>query len=178
VAEDIRNGNTSPSAVDTIREALIVECRTEEQNCLFTSTSFFIWLRWLKTIRALFWAVGSIGSVLAASQIVKGSPDQYKVLIAGAALAGVVFPALIRTLRLDTAIRDYTSNAAKFKNLQVDFRRLSQIWSNKELREFEREARNAFVALAAVRQASLTPPEVCFRLARWKIKRGHYSPDE
>jgi hypothetical protein len=177
VAEDIRNGNPDQSGLEALRRALIAECRDEEGNCLYTSTTFFIWLRWIKFFRGVLWAIGAIGSVIAASHILKGDADQYRIVIAGAALAGVVCPALIRTLRLDASILEYSSAAAKFKNLQAEFRRLSQIWSLKDYGEFERDAKKSFAALSEVRQGSLTPPEVCFLLARWKIKKGHYTPD-
>jgi hypothetical protein len=177
VAEDIRNGNSDHSVVEARRQALISECQGEEENCLYTSTTFFIWLRWIKFFRGFLWAVGAIGSVVAASHILKDNSDQYRILIAGAALAGVVCPALIRTLHLDTSITDYASAAAQFKNLQAEFRRLSQIWSLKDYEDFERDAEKAFAALSEVRQRSLTPPEICFLLARKKVRKGHYTPD-
>lgn len=177
MAEDIRNRNPDNGGIDTIRQALIAECRDEEENCLYTSTTFFIWLRWLKGFRAFLWAMGCIGSVVAASHILQGDSEQHRIWVAGAALAGVVFPALIRTLRLDSSIRDYTVAAAKFKNLQAEFRRLSQVWSHKDFADFEHDARKEFSALSVVRQASLTPPEFCFLLARRKIQKGHYTRD-
>jgi hypothetical protein len=175
VAEDLRQYDPSGSLTST-RDALIAECRDEEESCLYTSTTFLIWLRWLKTARSLLWAGGAIGSLLAASQILKGS-DEHRLLVAAAALAGVLLPGLVKALRLDAAIRGYTRAAGQFKNLQGEFRRLAAVWSRKELPEFEQQARRAFVAMNEARKPSLTPPEICFRLARRKIKKGHYAPD-
>jgi hypothetical protein len=175
VAEDLRQHGADHSLA-TGREALITECRDEEESCLYTSTAFYIWLRWLKAARALLWAGGAIGSLLAASQILKGSAD-YRFTAALAALAGVLLPALVKALRLDAAIRDYTKAAGQFKNLQGEFRRLAAVWSYKEFPEFEQHARRAFIAMNEARKPSLTPPEICFRLARRKIRRGHYAPD-
>jgi hypothetical protein len=81
----------------------------------------------------------------------------------------------------DTASRLFNPrlrfDRGKVQNLQAEFRRLSQIWSHKEFADFERAARKEFSALSVVRQASLTPPEFCFLLARRKIQKGHYTRD-
>lgn len=114
--------------------------------------------------------------MVAASHILEGGTER-RILTAGAALAAVVFPALVRMLRLDSSIRDYAEGAAKFKNLQGEFGRLANIWSKKEFPEFERDARKAFSAMNEARKPSLTPPEFCFLFARHKIRKGHYTPD-
>lgn len=97
--------------------------------------------------------------------------------MAFAALAGVLLPAVGRALHLDATIQDYTVAAARFKNLQGEFRRAAQVWSLKPFAQFEDEARRLFKAMAEARKPSLTPPEIIFRLARRKIKKGHYSYD-
>jgi hypothetical protein len=124
----------------------------------------------------VLWGLGGAASLAAASHILAGGSDK-RILAAGAALAGVVLPGLVRTLRLDKAIRDYAEGAAKFKNLQSEFTRLADIWSHKAFSEFEAEARKAFASIGQARKASLTPPELMFRLARRKIRQGHYTPD-
>jgi hypothetical protein len=70
VAENLRDND--PSHCGLIAARLTAECRREEENCLYTSTAFFIWLRWLKGFRAALWAGAAIGSVLAASYILQG----------------------------------------------------------------------------------------------------------
>src|SRR5665213_3386301 len=121
MAENIWRNDSDSCPLTIARDALIAECREEEQNCLYTSTTFFIWLRWLKSARALLWMGGAIGSLIAASHILKGD-EQYKIITASAALAGVLLPGLVKALRLDSAIRDYTKAAAGFKTLQGEFR--------------------------------------------------------
>ena len=158
------------------KTALIAECAREEENALYTSTNFFIWLRFLKAMRAVLWAGAALGSALAASHILRGSSDM-KLLMAAAALAGVLLPALGRALRLDATIREYVDAAGKFKNLQGEFRRARLVWSKKSFSEFETEARKLFKAMNDARKPSLTPPEWCFGLARRKIKSGHYTHD-
>ena len=98
--------------------------------------------------------------------------------MAAAALGAVLLPGIGRAVRIDSAIRDYASAAAAFKNLQGEFRRAAHVWSLKPYPEFEAEARKLFRAMNDARKPSLTPPEFCFRLARWKIKRGHFEYDE
>lgn len=176
MAENIRNGDPPGSGVDAIRLALISVCHDEEENCLYTSATFYIWLRWLKSFRALLWAIGGVASLVAASHILEGGSDG-RIAAAGAALAGVVLPALVRLLRLDAAIRNYGNAAAKLKDLQHEFGLLADVWSLKEFPEFEREARKTLIAMSDARKQSLTPPELCFKLARRKIKSGNYVPD-
>jgi hypothetical protein len=97
--------------------------------------------------------------------------------MACAALAGVLLPAVGRALHLDAAIHDYAA-AARFKNLQGEFRRASEVWSLKSVAEFEVEARRLFKAMADARKPSLTPPDIpIFWLARRKIRKGHYTFD-
>jgi hypothetical protein len=86
----------------------------------------------------MWWAGGAAGSLLAASHILKRG-EEHKII-----LAGVLMPALVKALRLASAIRDY-ARAARFKNIQGEFRRLACIWSSKELPAFEMEARKAFL---------------------------------
>ena len=45
MAEDLRNDDPVVSELVTARNALIAECEREEENCLYTSTSFYIWLQ-------------------------------------------------------------------------------------------------------------------------------------
>jgi hypothetical protein len=159
-----------------MKEELTNECAREEENALWTSTSFYIWLRYLKIVRAVLWAMGGICSALAASHIVRGDSDM-RILMAAAALAGTILPGIIRALRLDSTIRDYADAASKFKNLHGEFRRARLVWSTKPNDEFETETRKLFKAMNDARKPSLTPPEFCFWLAGRKIKAGHYDHD-
>jgi hypothetical protein len=174
MAKDIRNND--PSDCNVIVAPLVAECRNEEENCLYTSTSFYIWLRWLKGFRAALWVGAAVGSGLAASHILRGDPA-FRVTMAFAALAGVLLPAVGRALHIDATIQDYTVAAGRFKNLQGEFRRAAQVWSLKSFPQFEDETRRLFKAMAEARKPSLTPPEIMFRLARRKIQKGHYNFD-
>jgi hypothetical protein len=176
VAKDIRPNDPAAGDLAAAKAALIAECAREEENALYTSTNFFVWLRFLKGARAMLWVGAAVCSVLAASQILRNDPDQ-KILMAAAALAAVILPAVGRGLQIDSMIRDYTKAASAFKNLQVEFRRAKLVWSNLPWPEFKAEAQKLFKAMNDARKPSLTPPEWCFWLARRKIKVGHYTHD-
>ena len=171
VTKNIRNDD--PGDCQVITDRLIRECRREEENCLYTSTEFFIWLRWLKGFRAALWVGAAIGSGLAASHILRGDPA-FRVTMAFAALAGILLPAVGRALHLDATIQDYKLAAARIKNLQGEFRRAAQVLSLKPFAQFDQQADRLFKAMGEARKPSLAPPEFIFRLARRKIKKGHY----
>ena len=177
MAEDLRHDDPDEDRLSEASAALVRECEVEERNCLYTSTSFFIWVRCLRYLRGALWIGAVAGSAVAASHILRGDPS-YRILMAAAALAAVILPGIGRAVRIDAAIRDYAAAAAAFKNLQSEFRRAAQVWSLKPYPEFESEARKLFRLMNEARKPSLTPPEFCFRLARWKIGRGHYEHDE
>ncbi|HRD74858.1 MAG TPA: hypothetical protein PK264_02800 [Hyphomicrobiaceae bacterium] len=119
---------------------------------------------------------GAVGSIFAASHILRGVGDG-KIVMAAFALAGVLLPGIGKAIKIDTLIRDYAEAAAKFKNLQAEFRRARLVWSHKPLADFEEEARKLFRAMNDARKPSLTPPEWCFKLAQRKIKTGDYDHD-
>ena len=177
MAKNFRHDDSNEDQLNEARAALVRECEREEENCLYTSTSFFIWVRCLRYMRGVLWIGAVAASAVAASHILRGDPS-YRILMAAAALGAVILPGIGRALRIDAAIRDYAAAAAAFKNLQSEFRRAAQVWSLKPYPEFESEAHKLFLLMNEARKPSLTPPELCFRLARWKVRRGHYEYDE
>jgi mannose/fructose/N-acetylgalactosamine-specific phosphotransferase system component IIC len=84
---------------DTLRK----ECLEQARNTLYTSTSFYIWLRCLRFWRALIWFAAVVCSTVAANSIVSdfGWPAA---VVAGLTLAGVLLPAVIKVLKLDETI--------------------------------------------------------------------------
>ena len=170
-----RRDDSNEDQLNEARAALVCECEQEEENCLYTPTSFFIWVRCPRYIRGFLW-IGAVAAS-AASHILRGDPS-CRILMAAAALGAVILPGIGRALRVDAAIRNYAAAAAAFKNLQSEFRRAAQVWSLKPHPEFESEARKLFRLMNEARKPSLTSPEFCFRLARWKARQGHYEFDE
>ncbi|MCB1884567.1 MAG: hypothetical protein KDG89_11335 [Geminicoccaceae bacterium] len=150
---------------------------TRDAKLPYTSTTFYVWLRFIKIFRAALWLFGAIGSIISASSIIGGGVG-YPFIMGGLAFAGVLMPGIVKALQLDTMINEYAVTAGLFKELQGEFRRLANVWSNKPFPEFEAETRKIIEAMNKARVLSLTPPEWCFRLARKKIKNGDYNKDE
>ncbi len=159
-----------------MKESLRTECLEQARNTLYTSTSFYIWLRWLRFWRALIWFAAVVCSTVAASSIVSdfGWPAS---VVAGLTLAGVLLPAVVKALKLDETIELYSEQAAKFKNVESRLGRAGRIWSEGSPELFEKEARSAFEDLDKARLVSLTPPEWCFKRAQKKVQSGDYDPD-
>ncbi len=129
MARYLRHNDPDEDQFSEASAALIRECKREEENCLYTSTNFFIWVRCLRYLRGALWIGAVTGSAVAASHILRGDPS-YRLLMA-AALAAVILPGIGRAVRIDAAIRNYADAAAAFKNLQGEFRRAAQVWSLK-----------------------------------------------
>ena len=66
MAEAFRDNDPTDCQLNAANSSLVTECAREEENTLYTSTTFMIWLRWLRVIRALLWTGGAAGSIIAA----------------------------------------------------------------------------------------------------------------
>lgn len=159
---------------EMIRNALIKECSEQARSTLYTSTSFFIWLRTLKRIRGILWTVAAICSIATTSFILLGLLAECKTALAGISLIGAMLAGIIKAVKLDETITAYEQSAARLKNVEGALRRSAEVWSHKNSLDFEAEARSALKELDDARLPSLTPPEWCFRCARRKIRSGHY----
>jgi hypothetical protein len=156
-------------------DALVAACKERAQNtCLYTSTTFFIWLRLLRTARNVLAALSVILGAIAAWKVLK---QEYELVMAVCALLAAIIPPLQRALGLDAAIERYTKLGAEFKNLEGRFLLAAQVTSLKPFSEFEAEVLQLLKRLDDARLASATPPQFCFWLARHQIKKGHYNPD-
>lgn len=177
MAVDIRNYDPGTGDLKAAHAALVKECAEQAHNTIYASTTFYIWLRWLKRIRGAFWILAAASGAAAASTALN-EDDQLKLLVAALALLAVILPGTIKALKLDDTISDCEIAAAKFKTAEGRLRRAANIWANKPFKDFETEAREALQALDDARDASLTPPKWCFRQAQKKVKSGDYDPDE
>lgn len=159
-----------------MKDTLRTECLEQARNTLYTSTSFYIWLRCLRFWRGSIWFAAVACSTVAASSIVSdfGWPAS---VVAGLTLASVLLPAMVKTLKLDETIDAYSEQAAKFKNVEGRLGRAGRVWSEASSEVFESESRSAFEDLDKARLQSLTPPEWCFKRAQKKIQTGDYDPD-
>ena len=160
--------NTTPTA------ALIDECERQAENCAYTSTSFIIWLRVLRWTRTALLVSPIICGAVATWKIVAQSSP---VTAAVFALLATVLPPAYRASKLDKAITDYETHAGDFTNLRDRFRQLATISSQKPFPEFEADAKPIIERLEKARRRVLAPPEWTFKLARRKLKSGHYRHD-
>ena len=178
MAKDIRSSDIQDHRTDKLTSALITECRRQEQSCLYTSTTLYIWLRCARWIRKFFVVAPIILGALATWSILD-QPDEgfLNWLTAVFALLAGLFPAVFEALKLDTNIDELVRQAAQFKNLQDRFRQAASVASLGPYEEFKAAFDSLIDRMDAARSASATPPEWCFKAARKKIKAGHYEFD-
>lgn len=177
MAADIRDGHrvTEPANAD---EARIVEALSLSRNCLYTSTSLYIWLRFLRGVRIFFVVAPMVlGSVASAAFLKNTNNDGVRIGIAVFAFVAGLFPAIYRALKLDTALARCARLAAEYKNLQHAFRQCAVITAKQSSGEFEAQFKRLMRRLDAAHKPSYTAPEWCFRRAQKKVKKGDYEPD-
>ncbi len=176
MAESIWAENPGDGDLNGAHAALKKECGELAHNTIYTSTSFYIWLRWLKTIRSIIWIAAVICSTAAASAAISKKPD-LEIMIAAFSLLGVILPGVMKALKLDETISSYEETAAAFKKAEGRLRRAANVWSNETFDEFKQKASIAISDLEEAQKASLTPPEFCFKAAQRKVQSGDYEPD-
>ncbi len=161
--------------MNTTLENLIKECKRQEESCLYTSTTLYIWLREARIWRAVFVITPIVFGAVASWSILEKPEVTWMVWLTAAAglIAGLV-PAIREALNLDIHVEDISKHAAQFKHLQDRFRMAADTSSGKSIEDFETEVRDLLDRLDEARKASVTPPERCFVSAREKILNGHY----
>lgn len=157
---------------------LALECQRLSESCLYTSTSLFIWLRVLRTIRVVFVAVPLLLGTLAGWKFLAGTDLAWvKVATAVCAFLAGLFPLVHSAVKLDRHITQSGKLAGEFKNLQDRFRQAALVSSKKSFSEFDQDVKPLIERLEKARSYSITPPEWCFRAAKRKIKAGDYMFD-
>ena len=152
---------------------LVQECKRLSESCLYTSTSFFIWLRVLRTTRTCLTTLGLILGGVAGWNILSGS-ERATLFVAFCALLAGLIPTIISSLKLEEHIEECKRLSADFKNLQDRFRQAALVWSKKPFEEFEKTFVEARDRLEAARGGAITPPEWVFRRAQKKVKSTDY----
>ena len=161
--------------MDERKDALKTECIRQAESCLYTSTSFHLWLRSARLWRKVFVSVPIVFGGLASWSVLSDQPGQTYVWIAAVcALIAGIFPALFVALDFDTSIEEIARLAAEFKNLQDRFRKAAFVASHGEFHEFEGTVEALLDRLESARAKSLTPPERFFKAAQQKISSGDY----
>ncbi len=157
---------------------LAKECQRLSESCLYTSTSFFVWLRMRRFVRGFFIVVPlALGALTSWKLLTESSLDSIKVALSVATLLSGLMPSIYAALKFDDSIEECKGAAAAFKNLQDRFRQLALISSRKPFAEFEQEFAECRTALEDARKHAITPPEWCFKRAQAKVKTGDYTFD-
>lgn len=153
--------------------AIAKEARRQEESCLYTSTSLFLWLRQVRRQNTIFIVAPIILGALAGFSILKDVfPDWFTATLA---LIASLFPALANGLKIQTSIDEIAANAAAFKSLQDRFRQLAEITVTSGDEPAQSELRELTDKVDVARANSITPPEPYFTKARKKIEAGDYS---
>ncbi len=157
---------------------LALECKRQSESCLYTSTSLFIWLRFLRTMKILFIVCPLVFGSIASWQVLRTShlPHITGLTSAAAFLAGLL-PTIYAALKFGDSLEECKRLAGEFKNLQDRFRQAALVSSRKPFAEFEHDTELLMARLEKARSDSYTAPEWCFRRAQKKIKKGDYDFD-
>lgn len=159
-------------------EALIAECERQSENCLYTGTSLYIWLKWARFWRGIFLIFPILLSGFATSQIFGqylGTTGAFLAACAGL-LAGF-FPAIYVSLNMDMKVMELAKSATEYTNLRDRFRQLAKIKSNSDLASFNTAFEIQMDRMDGVRASSPPVPDWCFKRAQEKVKKGDYSYD-
>lgn len=152
------------------RDEILAECERLGENCLYTSTTMFIWLRAMRTHRRLFLLGQVVFSLAAVSFAVNGDALWAGVFGATAGLSPMVWDAL----KMEAHVGVVAHHAAQFVELRDEFRQVQLIHAAKGDDALEVAFVEAKTALRLAREASVTPPERFFQAARRKIASGDY----
>jgi hypothetical protein len=154
---------------------LALECRRLSESCLYTSTSFFIWLRVLRITKLILIVLPLVLGSLASFQLLKDG--NYATVAAIFAFLSGLLPTVYEALKIDKHIQECVLLAGQFKNLQDGFRKVALVSIHKPFSEFENEVNQLVERLEKARELSITPPEIIFRWAQYKVKKGDYTFD-
>lgn len=154
-------------------EAMIAECKRQEESCRYTSTTLFEWLKSLRRWRVAFVVVPIVLGAVATWPLL-ARQGGYEWVTGTCALVAGLIPAVYKALNFDVSLDALSKAAHGFKTLQDRFRQAANITALSGLDSLEAEFPGLMERLDAAREASVTPPERFFKKARRKISAGHY----
>lgn len=158
---------------DDRTQNVIDECKRQEESCLYTSTSLFEWVKYLRFWKTCFVVAPILLGGLATWPLV-AHRDELKWFTGVCALLAGLAPALYKALDVDVSLKLIAQHAHEFKTLQDRFRQAGRIGALGPFPEFKMEFDDLMGRMDAARAASLTPPDRFFNKAKAKIGDGHY----
>jgi hypothetical protein len=156
--------------------ALIDECRRQEESCKYTAASLYIWQKHARIWKVAFIVAPIILGSIAGSQILGILDDdtgKFVALFCGL-LAGF-FPAIYSGLEMGMQVQEIGRAAAEFTSLRDRFRQLANVASQTNFAEFNAAFEVMMDRKDSVRGNAPSAPEWCFRRAQKKIDKGDYS---
>jgi hypothetical protein len=154
-------------------ENLVDECRRQEESCLYTSTSLFEWLKWMRFLKVVFVVTPIILGGVATWPLL-ARQDDYKWLTGACALLAGLAPAVYKSLDFDVSLDQIAKHANQFKILQDRFRQAWRVTSLGPFEDFKKEFDDLMGRMDTARASSLSAPERFFRKAQGKVDAGHY----
>jgi hypothetical protein len=159
-----------------LNQSLKAQCAEHRERCLYTSAALYIWLRTLKQIRIVFVILPIVLAGFASWDFLSSETSDPVLAVLFALTAGI-FPAVYSALKLDDNLQIVAMLAGEYKNLEIVFATLENVSSLKPFREFEAEFNQAVERLQAANAHAYPAPEWCFKRAKNRTKKGHYSFD-
>jgi hypothetical protein len=157
-------------------QALIDECRRQEESCRYTAASLYVWQKHARLWKVAFIVAPIILGGIAGSQILglmESGAGQIVGLFCGL-LAGF-FPAIYAALDMGMQVNEIGRAAAEFTSLRDRFRQLANVTSKSPFNEFQAAFEILMDRKDAVRGNAPAAPEWCFRKAQKKIDKGDYT---
>lgn len=149
-----------------------VEALRQEENCLYTSTAIYGWLKTVKFQHGAVILAPIILTALAGFSYVKDWAPAWAVALAG--LLSTLIPSIAKALDIETHVKDLKDATGEYKSLQDRFRQLAQIQVHGDVVAAEARLSELMDRLDAVRAKSIVVPQKHFESARDKIKGGDY----
>src|SRR3546814_12425389 len=119
MAEDIRGPDPDRDTLAARRRAIITECRRQEESCLFTSTTLFVWLRGVRWQSRAFVAAPIVLGGLAGLSVLQEWLPAWTIAIL--AFLARLFPALAYSLKLATSVAQIARLPSPFTPLHARF---------------------------------------------------------
>lgn len=154
------------------------ECYRQAENCLYTSTNLYLWLRILRVAKTAFIVVPLVLGCLGAWKLLTANDvATVRILASVCAFLAGLLPTVYAALKFDDSLDAVARNATAFKVQQDEFRQTALIHSHDPIEEYQARFDSVMAKMNEARAAALTPPEWVFKLAQKKVKSGDYSFD-
>lgn len=159
----------------TQTDALVRECKRQEESCQYTAAALYSWLgaaKWKnRGLNALPIIFGTLASFAALKQ-------SMPYLASFLAMVAGLLPAIYEKLSLQALTDEILTQAGQYKNLENRYRQAAEIVSSEGLEALKAEVASLTRQIEDLRARPIPIPERHFLAGREKIQAGHYRPDK